>query len=143
MIDTLTELAPMGAVIVFAWGIYQFYRNTEVQFRRPYWERLLAVYSDACTNAAMLARTDVEADWKTARNNFWTLYFGPACLFEDLDVENAMVHFGDALDATPDFGSRDKDKLEDLALELAYACRKSLREDWSVPLEQLANRKSN
>ena len=131
------DFAPVGAVVIFAWGVYQFYRSTEIGFRKPYWEKLLALYVDACSTTATLARTDNESDWNDARNNFWRLYLGPLCLVEDLQVEAAMVDFRKTLEETT-FSDRDPKILDFLALRLAYACRDSLRTDWKVPLEQLA-----
>lgn len=140
LLATLKDLVPVGAVVVFAWGVYQFYRSTELSFRKPYWEKLLTLYVDACSAAATLARTDDEDEWKAARNNFWKLYFGPLCLVEDIQVEGAMLSFGTALDASS-FANRDWELLERLCLKLAYACRDSLRSDWRVPLEQLTGQR--
>lgn len=140
LLGTLKDLAPVGAVLVFAWGIYQFYRSTELGFRKPYWERLLSLYVEACSTAATLARTDNEGDWKEARNNFWKLYLGPLCLVEDPQVEGAMFHFGEALDASS-FSNRNAPLLKHLALQLSFACRESIRSDWRVPLEQLSGQK--
>lgn len=142
LLANLKDLAPIGAVIVFAWGVYQFYRSIELSFRKPYWEKLLALYIDACSNAAMLARTDVEAEWYAARNSFWKLYYGPLCLVEDQKVEQAMINFNDALGESS-FSSKNTKLLSDLSLELAFACRNSIGTDWRVPLEELTGQKGH
>jgi hypothetical protein len=135
------ELAPIGAVIVFAWGVFQFYRSTELSFRRPYWEKLLALYIDACSSASVIGTTASEVEWNAARATFWRLYYGPLCLVEDQKVEEAMVVFGTALESMS-FESRNPKVLTSLSLELAYACRNSIRSDWRVPLEVLVGQKS-
>jgi hypothetical protein len=126
--------------VVFAWGVYQFYRSTELGFRKPYWEKLLSLYVDACSSAATLARTDNPQEWAQARNVFWRMYYGPLCLVEDPQVEEAMVKFGEALDLL-NFESPERKQLEGLSLQLAYACRDSIRADWRVPLEVLTGQK--
>lgn len=140
LLPALKDLVPLGAVVVFAWGVYQFNRSTELSFRKPYWEKLLSLYIDACSAAATLVRTDDETEWKATRNNFWRLYFGPLCLVEDVKVEAAMYNFGTALSHSS-FADRDLELLEPLCLKLAYACRDSLRADWRVPLEQLTGQR--
>lgn len=140
LLTAFKGMAPFGAVVVFAWGVYQFYRSIELGFRKPYWEKLLALYEEACSSAALLASTNDEAEWNLARNTFWKLYYGPLCLVEDLGVEEAMVQFGNSLENTA-FAERDIKKLSDLALSLAYACRDSIRSDWRVPLKKLRGQK--
>ncbi len=135
-LTNLSTLAPIGAVIVFGWGVYQFYRATEIAFRKPYWEKQITLYLEATSTAATLASTDDEHEWDQARNTFWRLYHGPLCLVEDRAVEAAMIDFGMALDeAQIDFGNRSG--LSELSLNLAIACRNSIRSDWKVPLEDL------
>jgi hypothetical protein len=141
LLALVKELTPIGAVIVFAWGVFQFYRSTELSFRRPYWERLLALYIDACNSASVIGTTTSETEWDAARANFWKLYYGPLCLVEDQNVEEAMVVFGTALESMS-FESRNPKVLTSLSLELAYACRNSIRSDWRVPLEVLMGQKS-
>ena len=140
LLEWLKSLAPIGAVAVFAWGVYQFYRSTELGFRKPYWEKLLSLYVDACSSAATLARTDSPQEWAQARNMFWKMYYGPLCLVEDQRVEEAMVNFGQTLEPLK-FESPERQELEGLSLRLAYACRDSIRADWRVPLEVLTGQK--
>jgi hypothetical protein len=132
----LKEVAALGAALAFFWGVYQFRRSTELGFRKPYWERLLALYIEVCSATAVLAKTRSQEDWEVARNTFWKLYYGPLCLVEDNRVEEAMVQFGEAL-GDIEFTSDRKAVLSHLSLRLAYACRNSIRADWRVPLEYL------
>jgi hypothetical protein len=141
LLAVLKDLTPVGAVIVFAWGVFQFYRSTELSFRKPYWEKLLALYVDACSCAAAMGTTTSEAEWNAARATFWKLYYGPLCLVEDQKVEEAMVELGTVLESMT-FESRMPNVLTSLSLELAYACRNSIRNDWRVPLEFLMGQKS-
>jgi hypothetical protein len=140
LLSFLKDVAPIGAVITFVWGLIQFNRTIELGFRKPYWEKLLTLYIQACSNAAILAQTNVESEWFAARNSFWTLYYGPLCLVEDQKVEEAMVKFG-ALLKVSNFSNKNIEQLSDLSLGLAYACRNSIRADWKVPLEELVGEK--
>jgi hypothetical protein len=136
----IKDLSPIGAVVVFGYGVFQFYRSTELSFRRPYWEKLLALYIDACSSASVIGTTASEAEWNTACASFWKLYYGPLCLVEDQKVEEAMVVFGAALESMS-FESRNPKVLTSLSLQIAYACRNSIRSDWRVPLEVLMGQK--
>ena len=142
MLDMLKDLAPLGAVILFGWGVYQYYRSNELGFRKPFWEKLLTIYIEATTCAANLARTEDSDEWRKARDAFWKLYYGPLCLVEDQAVESAMVEIGLLLESAS-FEDRVKNRkgLETAALNLAYACRNSIRTDWKIPMETLSGRK--
>ena len=89
--NNLTYLPQLIALAAFVFGIYQYYRSNELTYRRPYWEKQLALYLEATSTAATLASTDDESAWNDARNNFWRLYLGPLCMVENAAVESAMV----------------------------------------------------
>lgn len=143
-INYLKEFAPIAAIIVFGWGVYQYYRSNELTFRRPYWEKLLTLYIEATSNASILATSNNKEDWEKAKNNFWKVYFGPLCLVENTDVEAEMVKIGKIL-KTASFDSIDKyrDQLQTASLNLAYACRNSIRTDWQIPMETLSGQKDD
>ncbi|MBL8525662.1 MAG: hypothetical protein JNN20_18430 [Betaproteobacteria bacterium] len=134
--NALSFLPPIIALLGFGFGVYQYYRSNELTYRKPYWEKQLALYLEATSTAATLASTDDEAAWNDARNNFWRLYLGPLCMVENTAVESAMVEFGIAL-GDDSLGFESRATLADLSLNLAMACRKSIRTDWKVQMENL------
>lgn len=140
-IEKLSALAPLGALAVFAWGVYQFYRSNELSFRKPYWEKQLQLYEQATSAAALLASSEDEAAWQAALQDFWRLYLGPLCLVEDRAVEQAMVEMG-ALLGEASFATAEREALQNAALTLAVACRESVRRDWRMPLQELSIKRS-
>jgi len=107
--------------------------------RQPFLERQTELCQQASEAVAQLATSDVLDDWQKARGQFWTLYYGPLAMVEDVAtspenrVEAMMVHFGNLLlsadRAKPDlplpsqFGAR--------ALCVAHACRDLLVSRWN------------
>jgi hypothetical protein len=134
----LKELAPIAAIIVFGWGVYQYHRSNELTFRRPYWEKLLALYIEATSTVSVLATCNKKEEWEKARAEFWRLYFGPLCLVENKDVESQMVKISKILN-NASFESKDNyfDQLKQASLRLSVACRNSIRTDWQIPMEIL------
>ena len=132
----LKFLAPLLALMTLGWGVYQYRRSNELAFRKPYWEKLLALYIDATSSVSILASTTNKEDWEKARAEFWRLYYGPLCLVENKEVESAMVYTKMVL---PDsYEQRDVVKLRKASQQLALACRNSIRTDWDITMETLA-----
>jgi hypothetical protein len=130
----LKTLAYLGAVVVFAWGVIQFFavRASQVETRRieatkPFLERQLKLYTDATQAAATLATSNDPAELDSARKKFWSLYWGELALVEDRRVEAAMVELGRAFEA-----GGAGEELQPHSLALAHACRDSLAESWGV-----------
>ena len=89
-----------------------------------------------------LVQSEKMEEWNTAVSAFWRLYYGPLCLVEDRGVESAMVEFGLVLKrASFETRERHRKALENGALNLAEACRASIRSDWRIPLETLSGKK--
>ena len=130
----IKALSVLGAVIVFAWGVFQFIvnQNSQTETRRieatkPFLERQLKLYTEATQSAATLATSKKVDELDSASKKFWSLYWGELALVEDMKVEAAMVQLGSALEA----GSVG-DQLKQYSLELAHACRDSLADSWGV-----------
>jgi len=123
-----------GAVVAFAWGVYQFSANQtsqaetrRIEATRPFLDRQLKLYTDATQSTATIATSASAADVAASTLRFWSLYWGELALVEDKRVEGAMVQFGSALNR-----KADKSELQQLSLALARACRDSLSESWGV-----------
>lgn len=127
-------LTPLGAVVTFAWGVYQFFLNQRLQAEtrrieatKPFLDRQLKLYTEATQAAATIATSDSEDEVTAAHKRFWSLYWGELALVEDKRVEAAMVQIGNALERC----ESGKD-VQGLSLLLAHACRDSLAESWGV-----------
>lgn len=131
---TLKAIAIAGAMITFAWGVFQYFdgREREASVRRieamkPFLDRQLALYTEATQVAAAIAASTDALEREAALQRFWRLYYGELVLVEDRSVEAAMVAFGRTLER-----SKEAPELQQLALQLARACRESLAVSWGV-----------
>jgi hypothetical protein len=127
-------LTPLGAVVTFAWSVYQFFLNQRLQAEtrrieatKPFLDRQLKLYTDATQAAATIATSNEEDEITAARERFWSLYWGELALVEDERVEEAMVQLGNALNRKDP-----KKEIQGLSLALAHACRDSLAKSWGV-----------
>jgi hypothetical protein len=133
--DFLRDYAPVGAIVVFTVGMFQYLRSNELSFRRPYWEMQLSFYIEATSSVATLASTRREDEWEKAQEKFWQLYYGPLCLFENLEVETRMCKIRDILKVST---FHERHLLEGASLDLAHACRNSSRGGWRLPFQALS-----
>jgi len=127
-------LTLLGAVVTFAWGVYQFFLNQRLQAEtrrieatKPFLDRQLKLYTDATQAAATIATSNAEDEIIAAHKRFWSLYWGELALVEDKRVEAAMVQLGNALHRKDT-----RENIQGLSLALAHACRGSLAESWGV-----------
>ncbi len=127
-------LTLIGAVIAFIWGVYQFISNQRsqaetrrIEATRPFLDRQLTLYTVATQVAATISTSSSKEEIDSAKQRFWSLYWGELALVEDKGVEAAMVQLGNALKQ----GKVGKD-VQTLSLNLAHACRESLAKSWGV-----------
>ena len=134
-VDSLIKvLGALSIIIGGAVGLWKYSDSVENQFRKPLWEKQIALYFDATSAAATLASSSDPQTLQDAENRFWVLYYGPLALVEDKDVESAMVRFSECLS-----NNCEKRELKGLSLRLARACRESISESWSIELDDLAD----
>lgn len=124
----------VGAVVAFAWGVFQYVQNEQrqvesrrIEATKPFLERQLKLYTEATQAAATIATSDNPAERTAALKRFWSLYWGELALVEDAKVEAAMVQLGRALEQ-----KAPGDQIKRLSLTLAHACRDSLGKSWGV-----------
>lgn len=99
---------------------------------RPFWDAQLKLYLRAAEAAAVIATSKNADAVARAENDFWTLYWGPLAVVEDVgvekrtaaEVEQAMVEFGRSL---LDRGRNpSRTELQRRSLDLAHAMRKTV-----------------
>ncbi len=127
-------LTLVGAAVAFIWGAYQFLSNQRsqsetrrIEATRPFLDRQLKLYTEATQAAARISTSSSKDEIASAKQRFWSLYWGELALVEDKRVEAAMVELGRAIEQ----GSVGKE-VQGLSLNLAHACRDSLAESWGV-----------
>ena len=132
--SSLANLSVLGIVITFAWGVFQYIRNEKkqsesrrIEATKPFLERQLKLYTEATQAASTIATSDDGAEKESALKRFWALFWGELALVEDSKVEAAMVQLGEGLEK-----NLPKEKLQQLSLQLAHACRDSLAVSWGV-----------
>lgn len=130
----LKVATPIGAVVAFSWGVFQYIQNerNQAEVRRmeatkPFLELQLQLYTTASTATATLATSDDQTERAAALKRFLALYWGELALVEDRRVEQAMVAFGKGLKR-----NADREELQRLSLDLAHAFRDSLAASWGV-----------
>jgi hypothetical protein len=141
---TFKILSVLGALGSFIWGVYVWRDRSQqellaanaerdrsaetrrIEATKPFLERQLALYTEATRVAASIATTDDPGERKKSTGRFWQLYWGELALVEDEEVERLMKQIGDTL------ASEDRNKLAQLSLRLAHACRSSLDRSWGI-----------
>lgn len=103
--------------------------------QKPFVELQMKYYFEAAETAARIPRTSDEAGYRQLVARFWQLYWGPLAVVEDEDVEEAMVAYGQQLGSNPG----DAAALEMLSLDIAHACRGSLKRLWVPELGNIRN----
>jgi hypothetical protein len=136
--ERLTKIITvLGAVVAFAWGLYQYVDARKMEFRKGFWEKQFTLYSRASKAAAEIAIAPDLESVKKERAEFWTLYWGELSIVESKGVHDAMVEFGKGLselEANPERPGSLKQK----SYFLARACRESLKTTWEpVPLDDI------
>src|SRR5262249_21218775 len=95
---------------------------------QPFLERQLGLFQETTQTVAFLATHSDSPDRAKRLERFWQLYWGELALVEHGQVESAMVDFGTALSS-----GADQKELQQLSLEVTYACRDELAESWQEP----------
>ena len=151
----------VGLILGGIWAIESYRLTSEKEFRHPFWDKQLALYfeaNDAASRYVALSLSDSmlreasseqgEANKQQREANkekFWNLYYGQLAVVEDDEtVCNAMVMFGKCLvQPGSDYPADQCDdvELQNRALDLAYATRLSIGNDWDRKLDNLRDEK--
>ena len=163
----VTTALTIVAVVV---GLTEYAATNFYTVRSPFLEmqaNLCKSASDAAARVATTAVSDsLKDDWLKARNEFWTIYWGPLVIVEDVDIRrndnncikaeatetavaltdevkkkfpvtSAMVQFGHELGSMRVPPEDDKAvKLAEDAFLIAQACQKSIRSVWNIGIWQ-------
>lgn len=136
-IDSMCKVITLAGFVAGGWWtLYKYFdgrdvaaRTAAIEAKKPFEAERLNLYLRASSAAASLAASREKKERDKAEQEFWTLYWGPLSIVEDKAVEANMVRLGRCI--------RDKEcekPIEQLALDLDYACRMSVAESWDVYL---------
>jgi hypothetical protein len=83
-------LSILGAVVTFAWGVFQYVEDHKkqaetrrIEATKPFSDRQLKLYTEATQSAAILATTEDPSERVAAIKRFWSLYWGELALVSD------------------------------------------------------------
>lgn len=117
----------------------------EKEFRKPVWEKQLALLFEVSDAAAKIATSSPEdEERKRAEARFRQLYWGPVVLAENEILKEEMIKFKNCLDGiSDDCNSEEKksDRLRDLSIILTNKCRAAIATTWDISLVNLYERK--
>lgn len=116
-------------VVTVASGVLQYRHTKEQEFRKEFWEKQFALYSEATQLAASIAVAKDLRDVEEERQRFWKLYWGPLSMVENKAVFDAMVAYGEDLN-NQEVRGHTSSELKQLSYKLARACRESLKDTW-------------
>jgi hypothetical protein len=130
------------AAISLVAGAVQYSETRQRETKQPFLTRQLELYREVSNlTGALSTRAKGDSGFEEAQTRFWTLYYGELCLFEDREVAQAMVAYGNVLWDYTKTGKNHEVELQTLALKLNDACRYSLSKAWGVQLGELPKMK--
>jgi len=122
----------IGAAIAFGVGLWQYRDTKQKEFYVELWNKRLAVYVQASEAAAKISVAKSLDETIESRRTFWSLFFGPMSIVEDLEVKEAMQAFGRELRAV-ESGAQPMESLQQPSYRLSTALRDSLSRTWNRP----------
>lgn len=156
VVQSISIVTTVLAVAAFLLSLYQISsenanaRKAEAEarnreYRKPVWERQLAVLFEVSDAAAKIATSSPEdPERKRAEARFRQLYWGPVVLAENKELKDELVKFKNCLDGfSSDCATEEtkSDRLRDLSIILTNKCRVAIASTWEVSLANLYERK--
>ena len=128
-----------AGVLAALWGVLTYQHKSRVDFQKPWIERHITICIEAAKAVGALTAKTEEAEWRSATEDFWQLYWGHLVLVEPPEVSTAMVKFGEKLNKTS-FEQRRTLNFE--AFAVSKQCRlhieKMMEDGWKIePLNDL------
>jgi hypothetical protein len=126
----------LGGIFAAFWA-YRTYNDTKKkEYYAVYWNKKLELFLAASQAASTMATTTSLVIFKSARENYWKLYYGPLSLVEGKDVKRAMQVFAKKV---PNFdpSALPLSSLQTPAYQLTIAMRNELGESWTKPFSEL------
>ena len=105
----------------------QLNQSRQLEATKPFHEKQLALYMEACIVSAKIATSSDQKEVDKSTQRFWELYWGELALVENKEVETKMVELGKGISRKANQG-----ELQQLALALSHACRRSLDKAWGI-----------
>lgn len=105
----------------------QYTRNQSVEAAKPFLEKKLKWCEEAVETTSFIANAELGVKTTAVKVvRFRQLYWGVMGMVENQQITDAMMAFGDKLDAKEPAGS-----LQGASIRLAHACRQEMADSWS------------
>jgi hypothetical protein len=103
-------------------------------FQNSFWKKQLELYVKASSYAAELTQFELNSEkYMEARKGFYTLFWGPMSIVEDLPVKKAMERYSSQLiNYENSKSNEDLEKLQQQSFQLARTCRESSIKRWEL-----------
>jgi hypothetical protein len=103
-------------------------------FQNSFWKKQLELYVQATSFAAELTQYEQDSkEYRMSRKGFYTLFWGPMSIVEDLQVKEAMEGYSDQLINYEQSQSiKDLSVLQQKSFQLARTCRESSIRRWDL-----------
>jgi hypothetical protein len=127
-------LAGVVAFVAASWVVWTYVEARARESKRPFLEKQLELYFEACeVTATMASDTSERERVDKAEIRFRQLYWGELALVETNDVERIMEAFANVfaeVSSSPVAVQFRRSLLTELAYQLAHACRTSIAKGW-------------
>lgn len=123
-LKVLGSAVALGGLLL---GGAQFTRNQSVEAAKPFLEKKLKWCEEVVETTAFIATSETGGKTAAAKTlRFRQLYWGVMGMVENQQITDAMMAFGDKLDAHESSSS-----LQGASIRLAHACRQEMADSWS------------
>jgi hypothetical protein len=119
------------------------------EYKKQFWEKQMDFFAEACQATGTITHAPVDSpEFKQATAKFEELYWGRLAIVESDDVAGQMVAFRDALGTLVSAKSNDeqaaaRETLQNISLDLAHQCRKTVSDSFKVNLLPLTELKKH
>jgi uncharacterized membrane protein len=103
-------------------------------FQNSFWKRQLELYIQSSSSAAELTQSELNSEkHRESRQRFYTLFWGPMSIVEDISVKKVMENYSSQLIKYEISKSKDDlELLQQKSFELARTCRESSIKRWEL-----------
>jgi hypothetical protein len=106
--------------------------------QKPFVELQMKYYFETAEITSQIPQASDEEARHKLIERFWQLYWGPLGVVEDDEMQTAMIAYGKELMQKEE----NPGKLKNLSLDVAHACRTSLKRLWVPELTELTKDRS-
>jgi len=147
----LKSLATVGAIVVFAFGLFQYLDSREREFKKPFNEEHLKTVVEVLGSIQSIADAKSTEDRERASAHFWMLYQGRARIFLSKSLYQSLTELPatyvavcvDKRYTSPLYSTCDRDSASISISGFSSTAQKELATTWREPLVEVRDRPPN